>query len=222
MPYKIPTDERLSTAIRTVMRKNQQIKSQSELARLVKAELKKDDNDLRASAERIRRLGIEKGIFKMSIEYRDSDLKDMPMICPVCRNAMDPIMNMSLDGDMVEVKRKCSVCPYCVSGKVLSPGRYIFTRTSHEMSEDELMLRKLKKARTKIREASELITDALNMSDLKDRGEDAVERLEEIIGSKEVSCSIRNIIADLKQRDDERPVWTRSTVSPKNKDLKDI
>ena len=223
MPYRIPTDERLSDAISSVMKRNQHVKSQSYLAKLVRNELHKEDDGFRVSEDRIRRLGIEQGIFKMSIDYRESDIVDIPSVCPVCRNAMDPVMNMSLAGDMVEIKRKCSVCPYCISGKISTPRRYTFMWTSHTISEEEQKLRKLRKARMRIEQASELITEALRMSELEERGHGITDALGELITSKDMSYSIRNIIADLKSKEEEEhPIWTRPAVSPKNKDLKDI
>lgn len=49
MSYHIPKDDRLADAIFTVMYGNQQVRSQAELARLVRLELEKDDEDYRVS-----------------------------------------------------------------------------------------------------------------------------------------------------------------------------
>ena len=221
MSNRIPTDDRLSEIVSTVMKRNQQIRSQSEFTKLVRKELKKDGEDYRVSAERVRRISIERGLVKISIEYRNSDSVDLPAFCPVCKNAMDPIMNRSLEGDIVEIKRKCSVCPYSIGGKIMSPGRYVFSRASGSITDDEIRLRQLRRARAKMIEAAKLIEDALTMSGLEERGDEISKGLKELADSKERSCSIYNIIADLKQSN-EGATWSRPTVSLKNENRKDI
>jgi hypothetical protein len=221
MANRIPTDDRLSEIVSAVMKRHQQIHSQSEFTKLVRKELKKDGEDYRVSAERVRRISIERGLVKVSIEYRNSDSVDLPAYCPVCKNTMDSVMNRSLDGDIVEIKRKCSVCPYTIGGKIMSPGRYVFSRASGSITNDEIRLRQLRKARAKLIEAAELIEDALTMSGLESRGIEISEKLKELAESKEMSCSMYNIIADLKQSNDGRS-WTRPTVSLKNENRKDI
>jgi hypothetical protein len=221
MSNRIPTDDRLSEIVSTVMKKNQQIRSQSEFTNLVRKELKKDGEDYRVSAERVRRVSIERGLVKLSIEYRNSDSVDLPAYCPVCKNAMDPVMNRSLEGDIVEIKRKCTVCPYTIGGRIMSPGRYVFNRTSKSVTDEDIRLRQLRKARAKMIEATKLIENALTMSGLEDRGNEAAEKLKELADSREMSCSIYNIVADLKQIDD-RGTWARPTVSLKNENRKDI
>jgi len=218
MSHRFPTDDRLSEIIAEVMKKNNQIRSQSELTKLVRRELEKDGADFRVGPERIRRVGIDKGVVRISIEYRESDLTDLPDFCPVCKNAMDPILNRSLEGDIVEVKRKCSVCPYSISGRIKTPGRYIFLKAAPNLSDRDLRSKKLKNARAKITEATKLITDALHMSGLEERGQETVRILKEVSNSKEMSCSLYNINADLKESKEEDIVWTKPLISPKNKD----
>lgn len=128
MSYHIPSDDRLSDAIFTVMYRNLQVRSQSELARLVRKELEKDENEYRVGEERIRMLAIKRGHVTITIDYHELDEADLPEICPVCKNPMMPIMNMTLDGETKELKRKCTVCPYTVGSKKRIPGRYTFTR----------------------------------------------------------------------------------------------
>lgn len=223
MSYAIPDDDALSAAIRSVADRKSRIESQRELADLVRTELVKTNPDYRAGAERIRRTAIDRNIMRVEIDYRGSDVSDMPEICPVCRNAMESVRNMSLDGDIVEVKRKCTVCSYGIGREILVPGRYVFIRAGRrEVSENALRMRKLKKARSKLREASSLIESALRMTGLESRGEKASEALARISDSKEDGNSIANIIADLKSKDDRGPGWSRPAVSVKNENRKDI
>jgi len=128
MPYHIPDEDRLSDAIFSVMYRNQQIRSQKEFVMLVRKELEKDGNDYRVSEERARMTAIKRGLVTISIDYHESEDSDLPDECPVCRNPMTPIMNMTLDGGSRELRRKCTVCPYTVGTKRMIPGRYTFVR----------------------------------------------------------------------------------------------
>ena len=213
MPYKVPDEETVSSAIRYVLNRNPHIETQAEFLRLVRKELSKIDGEYRVSGERIRRIGVERGIVKISIEYRESDIEDLPHICPVCRNAMSPVMNRSLEGEYVEIKRKCTVCPYTVGKTVLVPGKYCFSRSKNaEMSPAETSLRKLRKAAAKIREAADLIGEAVDGTEFKDTGDELVSGLKDALGSGGIS--IKTLSADIK-RSSEAP-------SPKTSDRKDI
>jgi len=129
MAYKIPTEERLSDAIFTVMYRNSQVRSQAELAKLVRKELSNGDEEYRVSEERVRLLAIKNKLVTISIEYNGkSSSLGLPETCPVCRSPMTSVMNRTLDGENKELKRKCSACPYTVSTRKNVPGRYIFTR----------------------------------------------------------------------------------------------
>ncbi|AIZ56976.1 hypothetical protein Mpt1_c11100 [Candidatus Methanoplasma termitum] len=216
MRFKVPDEEVVSQAINKVMTKNNHIETQTEFLRLVRKELSKLDEDYRVSGERIRRIGLDNNLIKITIEYRESDIKDLPHICPVCRNAMSPVMNRSLEGEYVEIKRKCSVCPYTIGKTVLVPGRYVFSRAkNNDLSQQELSVRKLKKAGAKIKEAMGLIEEALKGTDLEERGSELVSDLKEMVDSPELAISIKNISLDMKQSGKD-PIWTRPTVSIKN------
>ena len=198
MPHKIPDEETVSSAIISVMQRNPHIETQTEFLRLVRKELSKTDPEYRVSGERIRRIGLDRGIIKISIEYRESDIDDLPHICPVCRNAMSPVMNRSLDGEYVEIKRKCTVCPYSVGKKVLVPGKYSFSRgKSGDISPQESSVRKLRRAGARIREAADLISEAVDGTEFSGRGEELVSILKDAIDSEE--ASIKSISRDIRQ-----------------------
>lgn len=214
MQYKVPDEETVSSAIISVMNRNPHVETQNEFLRLVRKELSRSDEGYRVSGERIRRIGLERGIIKISIEYRGSDIEELPHICPVCKSAMSPVMNRSLDGEYVEIKRKCTVCPYTVGKTVLVPGRYVFSRSNNNLSPRESSLRKLRKASAKIRESIDLITEAVSGTGLEERGSELTSDLKEMIDSRELSISIRNISLDIKQEDDN-PGWTKPLDSVK-------
>ena len=222
MPHKIPDEETISSAIKAVMKRTPQIETQTEFLRLVRKELSKVDEEYRVSGERIRRIGLEKGLVKISIEYRSTDIEDLPHTCPVCRNAMTSQMNRTLEGDFVEIKRKCTVCPYIIGRDVHVPGRYVFSRAGKgDLSPQEASLRKLRKAGAKIREAADFIKEAVDGTDFEERGNELISSLKEMIDSKESSVSIKNISLDIKHSGED-PDWVRPTASVKNSNRKDI
>lgn len=222
MSYKVPDEETLSKAIRAALILTPHVGSQRELVEIVNHQLSKLDKDYRATGERIRRIGVERNLIKIEIDYHEVK-KDLPETCPVCRNSMSPIKNMSLDGNIVEVKRKCTVCSYNIGQKMLMPSRYGFTRANKtDVSDIEKSIRKLEKAKAKLKEASILIDDALNLTDIKERGDHIKKTLDHLANSKEQAGSISNLIADLRSTEKEDPIWTRPTVSIKNIDRKDI
>ena len=127
MSYRIPSDDRLAEAIFVVMYRNQQVVSQKEMAALVLKELEKDGESYRVSGERIRRLAVNRDMAQLVINYNETD-GDLPDTCPVCRNTLTSVKNSTLDGDVVEIMRKCTRCPYSVGSVNRTPGRYTFVR----------------------------------------------------------------------------------------------
>jgi len=199
MPRKIPDEDVVSSAIISVMNRNPHIETQKEFLRLVRKELSKEDSEYKVSGERIRRIGVEKGIVKITIEYRESDIPDLPHICPVCKNAMSPVMNRSLEGEYVEVKRKCTVCSYAIGKTVLLPGKYIFSRSKTiGTTPEEESIRKLRNANAKIKEASELISEAVAGTEFKEAGEELISRLKEISNTGETS--IKGISKEIQEK----------------------
>lgn len=127
MSYSIPSEDRLAEAVFIVLYRNQQVHSQRELVNLVVAELNRDGSEYRVSGERIRRLIINRNMGQITIDYNDSE-GELPQVCPVCRNKIISVMNSTLDGNMIEVTRKCTACPFTVGMTKRVPGRYTFTK----------------------------------------------------------------------------------------------
>ncbi|MCL1811179.1 MAG: hypothetical protein FWG41_03040 [Methanomassiliicoccaceae archaeon] len=198
MPNRIPDEDTISNAIRSVMNKNSHIETQTEFLKLVRKELSKEDEDYRVSGERIRKIGVERGIIRISIEYRESDIEGLPHICPVCKNAMSPLMNRSLDGDSVEIKRKCTVCSYTVGRKMLVPGRYTFSRSRDgELTPQEHSFRKLRRAGALIREAAGIIEEVVDGTEFKNAGYELASILKETADSD--TYSIKSLSFGVKQ-----------------------
>ena len=127
MSYRIPSDDRLAEAIFVVMYRNQQVVSQKAMVSLVMKELEKDGETYRVSGERIRRLAVNRDLATLVIDYAEKD-GQIPEVCPVCRNELKSVKNSTLDGNVVEVMRKCTSCPYSVGSFNRTPGRYTFVR----------------------------------------------------------------------------------------------
>lgn len=128
MSYKIPNEDTVADSLLIVMHKNPQVRSQRELTNLVRKQLFFANPEYSIGSERIRRVGINRGIIGIAIEYNSSNISKIPDFCPVCRNPMIPIKNRTLDGGVIEMRRKCSVCPYSIGSDPTVPGRYYFTK----------------------------------------------------------------------------------------------
>lgn len=134
MSYKRPSDEKLDEALVSVLLRCQIVESQSELVRLVVKELERDGETYRVSGNRIRRYALENGMVSLEIDYRDSKNRGVPEVCPVCGHDLIPINNSTLDGDVVEIMRKCQICGYVSSARGSIPGRYVFIRRTRGIS----------------------------------------------------------------------------------------
>jgi hypothetical protein len=80
---------------------------------------------------------------------------------------------------------------------------------------------KLMKASDKLKDASKLIEDALNMSGMNCRGEEILKIIDYYTSVGDNPCSIPNILMDLESADED-PCWTRPFASVKQFDRKDI
>ncbi|AGI47268.1 hypothetical protein TALC_00257 [Thermoplasmatales archaeon BRNA1] len=213
----IPSEEEIVQAVRSVMTRKQRIESQRELFSLVKKELESVlGAKVRVSADRIRRIALSSRSAKVEIEYRETSKTSLPDICPVCGNAMSPVMNMNLDGNVTEVKRNCTVCAFSVANHIRVPGRYVFVRVApKEIPDDELRIRKLRKAASHLRAAKRLIGEALEGTDFPDRKRFAEESIDTVLSSKEEAGSIPSLEADIRDIGHDDPLWTQPLGSPK-------
>lgn len=220
--FTIPDAGDVSAAVRRVMRRHPRVESQRELSELVLKDLADRDPRCRVSGDRIRRIAVSSGAAKVEISYRDAPRSDPPDVCPVCGSAMAPVTNMTLDGGVTEFKRSCTVCPFSAGQQARAPARYVFLRApEHELSEEEVRIRKLRKAASLLRGAERLISEAVEGTDFPDRKEFAVSRIEEILRSKEAAGSIPNLEADVRDIGHGDPLWTKPLAPPKYPKRKD-
>ncbi|MDR3282227.1 MAG: hypothetical protein LBS92_01265 [Candidatus Methanoplasma sp.] len=223
MAHRIPGRTALYAAIEAAVRKTPHVETQNEFGRLVRKELSKLGSGFGASDVRIRRLAIEKGLVRISIEYRASESKAVPRICPVCGNALSSVRNMTLDGESAEISRKCSVCPYVTGKTPLVPSKYSFTASSGSGVPDNVRIaRALERAGAKLHEAAEIVASALEGTKLEQRGAAAAASITDLADSSELSRSVSNLVKEVRAMDASDPGWARPAVSLKNEDRKDI
>jgi len=128
MTYRIPDDDTLADAIYMVMHRHSPVRSQGLMATLVAKELIRSDQSYRASAERIRRLAIIRGLAEVEISYNDTERKNVPSECPVCAAALRPVLNQTLSGDSATIGHRCERCQYSMGIERRVPGMYLFQK----------------------------------------------------------------------------------------------
>jgi len=128
MAYRIPTEEQVASAIADVMSRQPHVRSQREMVMLVSTELMCDDQEYRIGAARIRRVGVRNGLFDVSISYAHDSRGVSSITCPVCGGSLESVMNRTLDGGSIELRRICEDCGYRADPGNARPSRYVFDR----------------------------------------------------------------------------------------------
>lgn len=128
MAYRIPTEEQVASAISDVMSRQSHVRSQREMVMLVSTELMCDDQDYRIGAARIRRVGVSNGLFDITISYSHDSRGVSSITCPVCGGSLESVMNRTLDGGCIELRRICEDCGYRADPGNARPSRYVFDR----------------------------------------------------------------------------------------------
>ena len=127
MAYRIPTEDEVAKAIENVLIRTPHLRSQRELCEAVETELLCMDPEYRIGAERIRRVGISRQLFRLGIRYADTG-KPAGKWCPVCGSILLSVRNRTLDDGTVELMRRCKVCGYTARGGCSRPARYSIER----------------------------------------------------------------------------------------------
>lgn len=219
--YKIPCDDRLEEAIRSVMGRERRIESQAAMTELVLGELRRECAEYRVSGERIRKIAVERDILRLEIEYNLYDEPSSPDICPVCGYPMDVIENATLDGRETDIGRKCTKCPYQIGLRKRTPGRYMFSKgrpSKGTFSADE-RIAMINGAAELLKKAASMTERATEGTEHRKRGKECAGTIMKMITSKKDGGSLRNLIADLESSD---PVWAQPLTSVKKTNRKDI
>ena len=126
MGYHIPSDSDIKNALETVLKKLNVVNSQNKLKSLVSEELDKKEEKFGVTGSRIRNIAISSNFVKVDIHSRESDLNRPITKCPVCRNPLKQVKNLTIWGGEVTIKLKCVKCNYWSGKKKRIPTRYIF------------------------------------------------------------------------------------------------
>lgn len=211
MTYRIPSDDEVAGAIDDCLARSPRMRSQRELCDAVAAELSFRDPLYRVGPERIRRIGIERGIMRVEISYAASD-RAVGDTCPVCGRPLASVRNMTLEGGSVEISRSCRRCGYVAKGSDTRPARYGISRTARVDADTRVGM--LREARTLLLRAADLMDGALRMSGLESRSGGDSDTVRRIADDRSYGGSLRNLALDL-ERLERDPLWTRPLDSPK-------
>lgn len=127
MTYRIPSDDTVARAIENCLARTPRMRSQRELCDIVSSELLCEDPTYRIGAERIRRIGLKRGLLKVEISYASTG-RALGMRCPVCGSKLRSVRNMTLYGETVELERACALCGFSARGSAARPARYRIAR----------------------------------------------------------------------------------------------
>lgn len=212
MAYRIPSDDEVAKAIDNCLVRTPRMHSQRELTEAVSAELAFTDPLYRVGGDRVRRIGIERGIINLEISYA-SNARGVGDACPVCDDILIPVRNRTLDGGMIEMSRGCRRCGYTAKGSETKPARYDITRKSSVDADTRVNM--LKEAQILLLRAADLMDGALRMSGIESRSGKDSRTVRRIAADPSYGGSLRNLALDL-QRLEKDPVWTQPLTSPKN------
>ncbi len=211
MARRIPPEDVVAQAIDDCLARVPRMRSQRELLDAVSSELARIDPDYRVGPERLRRIGIEKGVLTLCISYA-ADGREVGADCPVCGFPLEPVRNRTLDGDTVEMGRGCGRCGYSAMGEAARPARYeIVRKAAADPAERAAMLRH---AQMLLVRAADLMDGALRMSGLEARSGDDSKTVRRIAADPSYGGSLKNLALDVERIGDD-PLWTRPLDSPK-------
>jgi len=126
MGYNIPSDEEINKALRIVLEKYRTVNSQNKLKNLVTKQLNKKKKKFAVSGSRLRENALNSDFVKLEINTRVGDPKKSMNKCPVCKNPLKRVKNLTIWGGEVTIELNCSKCGYWTGKKKRIPNRYIF------------------------------------------------------------------------------------------------
>ncbi len=129
--YRLPDEDRLLEAIEEALIRHPIVDSQRALGEHVRRVLHEADPDLRASDARIRRLAVENDLVRVRVRTGTTN-EPAREACPVCGEALEQVVNKTLDGGTTVVGTRCTGCPYETGHRHEVPLRYEFVRADRE------------------------------------------------------------------------------------------
>lgn len=126
MSYHIASDEDIKKALKTVLKKNRSINTQTKLKKLVTEKLNKKKKKYGISPSRLRNIAINSNFATIEIHSREGDPKKSMNKCPVCGNKLKKVKNQTIWGGKVTIEFRCKNCGYWTGKKKRIPNRYVF------------------------------------------------------------------------------------------------
>lgn len=121
--YKIPSDEEIASAIKRVLSKHKEVRSQSLFHDFVLGELKVKSPYYRVSSDRVKRVASKEGV-KIIVDKRKSRIDAKS--CFVCGGELATMKTKNLEGVEVAAGKICKTCGFKMDRGNLYPKRYIF------------------------------------------------------------------------------------------------
>ncbi|MBS3777986.1 MAG: hypothetical protein KGY50_01680 [Candidatus Thermoplasmatota archaeon] len=126
MSYTIPSDKKVISSLRRVLKKAHIVQTQRYLRELVLNELQKEKASFRVSAKRLRLLALNSSFVKVEIQSREGSPNKSLHRCPVCHYALKRVKNLTIWGGIVTIELQCPHCGYWTGKKKRIPTRYVF------------------------------------------------------------------------------------------------
>ncbi|MBO4568730.1 MAG: hypothetical protein J5674_01925 [Candidatus Methanomethylophilaceae archaeon] len=128
MASKTPREWELEKAIRESLEETERFDSLGALERDVEKRLEAMGAS-GTTPERIRRVGVARGLLKLDITYsRRASMRERTK-CPVCGKKLQAVYNRTIDGDgVIAMGFNCSRCGYNAKSAFMTPSRYVVRR----------------------------------------------------------------------------------------------
>jgi uncharacterized C2H2 Zn-finger protein len=126
MAHRVPDDETVVAAARSVLREAKSVVSQRELRRLVLLELRRADKTFSLGGERLRRLMAHQDFARVELRARKGSREKILTKCPVCDERLVRQKNQTLFGGEVTLTLRCPRCGYWTGKEKRIPTLYTF------------------------------------------------------------------------------------------------
>ncbi len=124
--YRIPPEKEVKKAIEEVLEDYGMLGSLTSMTLMINMRLSSANSAWRVSSRRIKRIVSRMKRVKMEIISSEREEMIKKPICIVCSAEMKPLMNRTLDGDIVVLGYVCPDCGYRTGLKRKVPVRYTF------------------------------------------------------------------------------------------------
>ncbi|TET91566.1 MAG: hypothetical protein E3J35_02335 [Methanomassiliicoccales archaeon] len=125
--YRVPKNEQILDALKSIFLRRRTVSSQRELKKLVEKELRSDE-EFKVGEQRLRHIVLDSGLLDVDIHCRESLEKRHLSKCPVCESKLKKVRNLTVFGGTVTLGFKCPRCAYWSGLRKRVPMRYVFTR----------------------------------------------------------------------------------------------